>query len=352
MIVIAIAIAGVWDRIAEAYEALKDMEAKERTLYAEAGAADEGKRLDVFLARVWRGEGVSRARLQNLMAAGALKLADGKEASHPAAKIHRGEKYRLVLPEPAAVRPQPEEIKLAVVYEDEDLIVIDKPAGLVVHPAPGHRRGTLVNALIAHCGGALEGVGDEARPGIVHRLDKDTSGLMLAAKTHKAFLGLQAQFAGRGEANGLQRVYLALAAGAPAEEEGEISAPIGRHKIHRKQMAVVESGRMGRTHWRCLARLAGGGASVLRCRIFTGRTHQVRVHLAYIGHPVLGDPLYGGRWKKCPPLTRQALHAHRLDFIHPARGEGFSFTSPLPDDIAALLKAAKKAPSLLALARE
>ncbi|MGH6802389.1 MAG: RluA family pseudouridine synthase, partial [Methyloceanibacter sp.] len=244
-----------------------------------------------------------------------------------------------------------------VVYEDDTLIVIDKPAGFVVHPGAGHAAGTLVNALIAHCGMSLSGIGGVARPGIVHRLDKDTSGLMVVAKTDQAHRALAAQFADHGRTGELERGYLALVWGAPSRPYGTIDAAIGRHPTSRTKMAVLPAkGREAVTHWRVVetfGRKDAPIASLIECTLETGRTHQVRVHLAHIGHPLIGDPLYGQGFKsklrKLPEplrgklaLDRQALHAARLAFAHPVTGTLLKFNSPLPADLAEIVEAFKE----------
>ena len=256
--------------------------------------------------------------------------------------------------------PQPERMPLSVVYEDADLIVIDKPAGLVVHPGAGRRAGTLVNALIAHCGDSLSGIGGVRRPGIVHRLDQDTSGLLVVAKTDRAHQGLAAQFAAHGTDGKLERSYLGICWGAPTPRQGRIAARVGRSTTNRTKMAVVSgsAGRNAVTHYQVERSFPDAGpeaiASLVRLRLETGRTHQIRVHLAHIGHPLLGDPLYGAGFKSrarrladgaqaaLERFDRQALHAAELGFEHPVTGRPLHFESPLPADMAALLKALAK----------
>jgi 23S rRNA pseudouridine1911/1915/1917 synthase len=268
--------------------------------------------------------------------------------------------YELRLPPATAAEPVAEAIPLAIVYEDAQLIVIDKPAGLVVHPAPGHARGTLVNALIAHCGDSLSGIGGVRRPGIVHRLDKDTSGLMVVAKTDAAHKHLAAQFAAHGRDGRLVRAYLALVWGAPAPSVGRIEAPLGRKATNRTKIAVVGRalGRAAATRYAVRARYGFDGdqaaAALVECELETGRTHQVRVHMAHIGHPLLGDGVYGAGFtasaRRLPEparaalvaLGRQALHAAVLGFEHPTRGRGLRFESALPADMAALVRALEK----------
>jgi 23S rRNA pseudouridine1911/1915/1917 synthase len=253
------------------------------------------------------------------------------------------------IPPPEPAEPQGEAIPLTVVHEDADLIVIDKPRGLVVHPAAGNWTGTLVNALIAHCGDSLSGIGGVRRPGIVHRLDKDTTGLMVVAKTDAAHQALARQFADHGRTGALQRGYLAFVWGAPDRPKGTIAAPIGRHRQARDKMAVRPDGRQAVTHWELVERFAPSGgepvASLLACRLMTGRTHQIRVHLASIGHPLMGDDTYGsgfrtkavrlplGAREALAGLGRQALHAYLLGVEHPTRGDYLEFRSELPEDL-------------------
>ncbi|HEX4571382.1 MAG TPA: RluA family pseudouridine synthase [Dongiaceae bacterium] len=311
-----------------------------------ADAEDAGERLDRFLAR--RLSGLSRSRLKQLIEAGRVSEG-GATLSDPSQKVKAGQVFRLDLPPPAPAAPEGQAIALAIVYEDADLIVIDKPAGMVVHPAPGNPDKTLVNALIAHCGASLSGIGGERRPGIVHRLDKDTSGLLVAAKNDATHQALAADFAARR----IDRRYLAVVWGMPKEREGEIEAAIGRHPVDRKRMAVVNrGGKPALTRYRVLEAL-GLGASLVECRLATGRTHQIRVHLAAIGHPLLGDPVYGResaeRRARLGPagraalagFRRQALHAATLGFRHPRTGASLAFESPLPADLACLINALK-----------
>jgi 23S rRNA pseudouridine1911/1915/1917 synthase len=300
------------------------------------------ERLDRALARLW--PDLSRSRLQDLVRTGAVTLAGAVETS-PSAKVAQGAALRLAVPEAAPAQPRGEAIPLSVAYEDDDLIVIDKPAGLVVHPAAGHETGTLVNALIAHCGESLSGIGGVRRPGIVHRLDKDTSGLLVVAKTDAAHGALSAQFADHGRTGPLRREYVALVWGGPERARETIRTGIDRSAQSREKMAVVALGR-GReaiTHVEVEERYPE--ASAVRCRLETGRTHQIRVHLAHRGHPLLGDPVYGAGFRtkagRLPPdaqaalaaLARQALHAAVLGFAHPRTGEELGFESPLPADM-------------------
>jgi 23S rRNA pseudouridine1911/1915/1917 synthase len=317
-----------------------------------AGAADAGQRLDRFLSA--RLATLSRSRLQALMRQGGVSL-NGLAVTDPGRRVKSGDICSLEIPPPAPARPAAQAIPLTVVYEDAHLIVIDKPKGLAVHPAPGHPSRTLVNALIAHCGASLSGIGGVRRPGIVHRLDKDTTGLMVAAKCDRAHRGLAGQFAAHGRDGRLQRAYQAIVWGAPARPRGTIATSLARSATNRTRMAVVAEGR-GRhavTRYEVLerfivSRAAGSAASLLRLVLETGRTHQIRVHLAHAGHPLLGDMTYGAGFKasarNLPPaaqaaldaLGRQALHAAELCFEHPVTGKRLQFASPLPADMAGL----------------
>lgn len=305
--------------------------------------AEAGIRLDKYLAAHL--PGMSRAALQRLITAGQVQTS----AEVPTARyrVRQGERITLHIPPPRPSQLVAEDITLPIVYEDETLLVINKPPGLVVHPAPGHASGTLVNALLFHCT-ALSGIGGEERPGIIHRLDKDTSGLLLVAKQDHSHRVLSEQL----QARQVQRRYLALVRGSPASVRGTIDAPIGRHPQHRQKMAVVrQGGRAARTHYEVLE--SWGAISLLRLTLDTGRTHQIRVHLAHIGHAVLGDPLYHSgmlRWpqqlameRTIHAFPRQALHAAELRFQHPDRGDWLEFTAPLPHDMAALLAGIRQA---------
>ncbi len=309
-----------------------------------ASAEDAGERLDRFLAR--RLAGLSRSRLKQLIEAGHVG-AGGATLSDPSYRVKPGQVFRLVVPQTVAAKPEGQAMDLSIVYEDEDLIVVDKPAGMVVHPAPGNPDRTLVNALIAHCGESLSGIGGERRPGIVHRLDKDTSGLIVAAKNDATHRALAADFAARR----IERVYQAAVWGCPVPREGEIEGAIGRHPVDRKRMAVVErGGKPALTRYRVL-RVLGPGASLVECRLATGRTHQIRVHLAASGHPLLGDPVYGRETAErrarlgaagraaLAGFKRQALHAGSLGFVHPRTKARLSFQSALPTDFHNLIKA-------------
>ena len=283
---------------------------------------------------------LSRARIQALLADGHVSLV-GKAFNDASGKVKAGEVYTLILPPLEKATPEAQDIALTVVYEDADVIVIDKPAGMVVHPAPGNRDMTLVNALLAHCGDSLSGIGGVARPGIVHRLDKDTSGLIIVAKNDMAHQKLSAQFADRS----LSRTYRAVVWGRPVPSAGSIDAPLGRSSKDRKKMAVMSKGKPSLTHYRVVEDF--GIASLIECQLATGRTHQIRVHLAHIKHPVVGDPAYGsGRSGKLAEalrdFPRQALHAIGLKFIHPRTGKLKKFTSKLPKDMQKLLKNLEK----------
>ena len=283
-------------------------------------AEDKGLRLDAFLAS--RLEEVTRSAAQRLIEEGRVSV-NGKAAAK-SCRLTGQELVEVELSEPEAIEAVPENIPLDVVYEDDDVIVVNKPVGLVVHPAPGHPDGTLVNALLYHCGDSLSGIGGQLRPGIVHRLDMDTSGLIIAAKNDFAHQSLSAQLADRS----LSRVYEAVVRGSFREDSGTVDAPIGRHPADRKRMAVTErNSRHAVTHWEVIARYEGW--SHIRCILQTGRTHQIRVHMAHLGHPLLGDTLYGGKADK--GQSTQCLHARRLKFVHPRTGESIALESPLPD---------------------
>ena len=281
----------------------------------------EGERLDAFLARSV--PDLTRSAAQRLLERGAVTLRG--RAAKKNDKTRLGDSLTVCLPEPQPVDLVPQNIPLDVIYEDDDVIVVNKPAGLVVHPAPGHPDGTLVNALLYHCGTSLSGINGELRPGIVHRIDRDTSGLIVAAKNDRAHLALAAQL----QDHSLARVYEAVAVGGFWEDCGTVDAPIGRHPVDRKKMAVDrKNGREAVTHWSVLARYPG--YTHVECRLETGRTHQIRVHLASIGHPLLGDTVYGSK-KPWPGLAGQCLHARRLRFVHPSTGEPLELECPLPD---------------------
>jgi 23S rRNA pseudouridine1911/1915/1917 synthase len=310
-------------------------------------AGDEGSvRLDRVLAV--RLPQLSRSRLKALILADAVTLKNAP-IRDPAYHVASGDTITIDVPEAVAAEPKAEKIALDIVHEDDDIIVINKPKGLVVHPAAGHETGTLVNALIAHCGASLSGIGGVKRPGIVHRLDKDTTGLMVVAKNDRAHKSLTEQFADHGRTNEMRRGYMALVWGVPNRLRGTVNAPIDRHPFAREKMAVRDSGREAVTHWEILESFNGRDgkpvAALLACQLETGRTHQIRVHLAHIGHPLLGDAVYGPHFKTksshlgprsqaaLTALGRQALHAYLLALEHPQTGEVLHWESPLPGDL-------------------
>jgi 23S rRNA pseudouridine1911/1915/1917 synthase len=318
---------------------------------------DEGfVRLDRVLAA--RRPELSRSRLKALILAGNVSIA-GAPIRDPAYHVAKGDTITIDVPEAVAAEPGAEAIALELVYEDDDIIVINKPKGLVVHPAAGHETGTLVNALIAHCGSSLSGIGGVKRPGIVHRLDKDTTGLMVAAKNDRAHQSLTEQFADHGRTGAMRRGYMAFAWGLPNRQRGTIDAPIDRHPHAREKMAVRESGRQAITHWEVTESYPTRGgkpiAALLACQLETGRTHQIRVHLAHIGHPLLGDAVYGPHFKTkanalglkaqaaLAALGRQALHAYLLTIEHPRTREILSWEAPLPEDLLLLGNALRAA---------
>ena len=285
-------------------------------------------RLDAYLAATH--PEISRSRWKQLIESGHITL-NGTPVLKPNTPLALGDTLACTLPPPEPVGLLPADIPLAILYEDSDLLVLNKPPGLVVHPAPGHPADTLVNALLHHCTD-LAGIGGELRPGIVHRLDKDTSGLLVVAKNEHAHAALVAQFS----AHTIQKEYLALVWGTPKKSSGTLDLPIGRHSVHRQKMAVTEKGRPALTHYEILA--SGPLASLLRIRIETGRTHQIRVHMAHLGHPVLGDTTYGRARHGLPPdllLPRQMLHAHSLKLTHPRTASPLAFTAPPPPDFLA-----------------
>src|SRR5579871_3410353 len=330
---------------------------------ATIGAAEAGERLDRTLTVLVKD--LSRSRLKALILAGHVAIS-GRTIRDPGYRVNAGDDIALTVPELVPAAPRPENIPLAILYEDADIIVIDKPRGLVVHPAAGNWTGTLVNALLAHCGSSLSGIGGVRRPGIVHRLDKDTTGLMVVAKNDRAHQALAAQFADHGRTGPLQRSYLAFVWGAPDRPKGLIDKPIDRHPVARDRMAVRSGGREATTLWEVLERFpvaARDGsqrsgvnrgysdtsvASLLDCRLKTGRTHQIRVHLAAVGHPLLGDATYGPGFRTkmaqlseaaraaLEALSRQALHAYMLVLQHPGSGKEMVFRAGLPPDLARL----------------
>ncbi|MEJ1996156.1 MAG: RluA family pseudouridine synthase [Limibacillus sp.] len=323
-------------------QSVKPSGAEQISVTAESGEA--GERIDRLLAQ--RLPALSRSRLKGLIEGGNLTV-EGARVVQPSAKVRAGQRLVLTLPPAEEADPKAEAIALDILFEDEDLLVLNKPAGMVVHPAPGNESGTLVNALIAHCGESLTGIGGVKRPGIVHRLDKDTSGVMVAAKTESAHTALSAAFAARD----IDRRYQAVVWGLPSPSKGEIEGNIGRSPRNRKKMAVVPGGgKPARTRYSVVKSLAGGGAALVECKLMTGRTHQIRVHMTEIGHPLIGDPLYGGpsrqRLSRLSPgaaaaaraFPRQALHAATLGFKHPRSGEYLNFATNLPLDIVDLIQ--------------
>jgi len=315
--------------------------------------SDAGTRLDRVLAAqvATQVPPLSRSRIKTLILAGEVAIG-GITIRDPSHRVNGGDAITIAIPTPEPAAPAGEMIPLNIVYEDDAIIVIDKPSGLVVHPAAGNWSGTLVNALIAHCGDSLSGIGGVRRPGIVHRLDKDTTGLLVVAKNDRAHAALARQFADHGRSGPLRRGYLAFVWGAPERPKGIVNKPIGRHPHARDKMAIRADGRDAVTHWETLERYPGPDgkpvASLLACRLETGRTHQIRVHLAHLGHPLLGDPVYGAGFKtrasRLAPeaaqalaaLGRQALHAYLLAIAHPLTGEPLEFRSELPADLARL----------------
>ena len=296
-------------------------------------ASEESKnqRLDAFLASSL--DGLTRSQATRLIESG--EVAVNGRAVGKSYKLAGGEDIAVTLPEPEPVEAVPQDIPLDVVYEDADVIVVNKPSGMVVHPAPGHPDGTLVNALLYHCAGTLSGIGGALRPGIVHRIDRDTSGLIIAAKNDAAHQYLSAQLAD----HTLARTYECIVVGKLREDRGTVDAPIARHPTDRKRMAVVAGGREAVTHWEVIARYPG--YTHVRCRLETGRTHQIRVHMAYIGHPILGDTVYGAK-KEVPGLTGQCLHAVGLRFLHPRTHEVVELFCPLPEEFTRMLQKIRK----------
>ena len=307
------------------------------------GPGADGERLDRHLAVA---TGISRSRLKALIEAGAV-TESGATIEDPSHRVKPGERYVIAMPEAVAAEPLGQAIPLSIAYEDEHLVIVDKPAGMVVHPAAGNPDGTLVNALLAHCGASLSGIGGVKRPGIVHRIDKDTSGLLVAAKHDRAHEGLSKLFA----AHDIERAYAAICWGVPSPAQGTIEGNIGRDSSNRKRMAVLRGGgKPAITHYK-VAQAFGTAAALINLELETGRTHQIRVHLNHLGHPILGDPVYGrasrARRDRLPERARaaaegfgrQALHARILGFVHPVTGESIRCESPLPPDMTALLAA-------------
>ena len=308
-------------------------------IQARVGDEAAGWRLDRALALAV--PTLSRERIKALISSGSVLGPQGVAVRDPAIKAIAGGTYEVAVPAPRPAHNEAQDIALEIVFEDEHLLIVDKPAGMVVHPAAGNFDGTLVNALLHHCAGRLSGIGGVARPGIVHRIDKDTSGLLVVAKTDVAHEGLAAQFA----KHSIDRRYLAITSGIPVPAAGKVDAPLARSAANRKKIAVVAAARGKRavTHYRVVRPL--DHSALIECRLETGRTHQVRVHMASIGHPLLGDPVYGRdrpahrELLKSLGFRRQALHAARLGFVHPVSKENLSFESPLPSDIQELFGA-------------
>jgi 23S rRNA pseudouridine1911/1915/1917 synthase len=308
-------------------------------LTVEIDDSQVGQRLDQALAFL---TGISRTRIQALLTEGMVSY-QNQVCTSPSLRVHSGDMVQLTIPEAQELHLVPQDdVPFQVIFEDDHLVVVDKPAGVVVHPGPGHAQGTLVHGLLARCGETLSGIGGMKRPGIVHRLDKGTSGLLVVAKNDEAHLGLSQQFADKS----LFRVYQAFVWGMPKPTEGLVNLPLGRHPAHRQKQAVVPRGREAVTHYRVLKIYGGGLVSLIECRLETGRTHQIRVHMQAIRHPVLGDPLYGKAPARLPEALslylkdwtqdRQALHAQELSFVHPASGEQMDFQSSIPQDLQSL----------------
>ncbi len=329
---------------------MQDFSGEEREWELVVAPSEAGARLDVALAQSV--PAFSRNRIKDLILAGSVSI-NGRPVLEPKYRLKAGESVLLLAPEPVDADPEPQDIPLDILFEDDALIVIHKPVGLVVHPAAGNLDGTLVNALLYHCGDSLQGIGGVKRPGIVHRLDKDTSGVMVAAKTEAAHAGLAAQFADHGRTGPLHRAYLALAWGRTEQARGTVSAPLGRDPGNRLKQAVRRDGREAITHFAVEARYGAEAWDItrIRCELETGRTHQIRVHMAHIGHPLVGDQLYAAGFatksNRLPEplrqlvqgLGRQALHAAELGFAHPVTGEELFFEAPLPADLEAIVAA-------------
>jgi 23S rRNA pseudouridine1911/1915/1917 synthase len=322
-------------------------EAEDEEFEVAVDTALAGGRLDAVLAKAL--PAFSRNRIKDLILAGAVSI-NGQSAGEPKTKVKLGDALLLAAPPPEDPDPEPEDIPVDILYEDDELIVINKPVGMVVHPAPGSAHGTLVNALLFHCKGTLPGINGVKRPGIVHRLDKDTSGVMVAAKTERAMAHLSAQFADHGRTGPLHRAYTAFAWGETEQGRGTVDAPLGRDQNNRQKQTVRRDGREAITHYAVETRYGGEGWNItrLRCELETGRTHQIRVHMAHIGHPLVADPTYAPGYatksRRLPDplkgivdsLGRQALHAAELGFEHPVTGKEMAFEAPLPPDLAGL----------------
>jgi 23S rRNA pseudouridine1911/1915/1917 synthase len=339
---------------------MQDVSGEDMEWLVPVDAETAGGRLDAVLAKAV--PAFSRNRIKDLILSGSVAI-NGRALLEPNYRLKAGEEIVLVAPEPVDADPTPENIPLDILYEDNDLIVINKPVGMVVHPAPGNLAGTLVNALLYHCGDSLAGIGGVKRPGIVHRLDKDTSGVMVAAKTERAHNHLAAQFADHGRTGPLHRAYIAFAWGRTQQAKGTVDAPIGRDANNRLKQAIRKDGREAITHYAVEARYGDEGWDITRikCELETGRTHQIRVHMAHIGHPLVADQVYASGFvtkaNRLPEtakvavqaLGRQALHAAELGFEHPRTGEEMFFEAPLPADLQALQDAIE--PYNLAFAR-
>lgn len=292
----------------------------EKQLFSAVIRDEQGERLDTFIASL---SGITRSRAGSLIDDGCVHL-NGKAQTKAGYRLRSGDEIHLEIPEAAPTRIEAQDIALDILYQDDDLAVVYKPSGMVVHPAAGNPDGTMVNALMRHLD-QLSGIGGEIRPGIVHRIDKDTSGLLLVAKNDFSHLALSEQI----KAHSVQRAYMAIVQGGMKQDSGSVEGPIGRHPTDRKKMAIVPNGRSAMTHWRVLEPLKG--ATLLECRLTTGRTHQIRVHMASIGHPLLGDPLYGPKKMPYPVSGGQLLHAFRIGFVHPRSGKEMLFEAP-PED--------------------
>ncbi len=321
-------------------EYIEDAEVGEEGMEITSDPSDAGKRADAYLAEQ---TGLSRSAVARLMETGAISVGDGRVAKNY--KLRGGESFRVMMPENEPCEALPEEIPLDIVYEDGDMIVVNKPKGMVVHPAPGNATGTLVNALLFHCKDSLSGIGGVIRPGIVHRIDKDTEGLLVVAKNDRSHLALAEQI----KVHAVRRIYYAIVLGNFREDSGTVDAPIGRHPVDRKRMAVIRDterrAREAVTHWQVVERF--GGFTLVRCELETGRTHQIRVHMSHVGHPLLGDTVYGGGGSRFEAKHRrlidgQCLVACELRLTHPATGEDMVFSVPLPEKFQAICEILRK----------